>query len=348
MAVYNGAKYLHGTMDSILNQSFTDFEYIIINDGSTDETTHIVNAFTDHRLVILQNQANQGLAYSLNRGIEIAQGRYIARIDADDLARPARLEKQVDFLRAHPEIGIVGTGGIILDDAGQKIGEKHFPGSDLEIRWTSLLTNPFLHPTVMFRHDVLRQHHLQYDPGLRATQDYDLWTRLLIYTQGANLPEALTGYRQSEASITAQSRTLQLSNHDAIAFRTIQAMLPDFRISPQQVSQLRGAFIGGDLQNRERKRQRAQCAPLYLDLLAAFLAQNAHQPDSRSLCQRETLCIALLGLQQFQPSAWVPVVSRACRLDPGSLIPMTAYLINKHVWKRGWRAIRRLLGQKHA
>ena len=207
----------------------------------------------------------------------------------------------------------------------------------------SFLKNPFSHPSVMLRHEVLHQHQLHYDTNLRATQDYDLWTRMLKYTDGANLDKLLTDYRKSESSITADSRTPQLKNHDLTAFRTIRDCLPKFRISREQVNQLRRAFVGGDIQSRERKEQRVKFAALYLDLLSAFVAQYSRHPGIQDLRRCETIKIALLGVRLPRLSYWGPILKRACQLYPGSIFPIFAYIIKKHFWKRGRRTVQRLL-----
>lgn len=343
MAVYNGADCLRETILSILDQTFQDFDYIIINDGSTDDTAAILNEFTDPRIVVLQNRGNQGLAYSLNRGVEVAQGRYIARIDAGDVAMPARLEKQVAFLDTHPEVGILGTGYTFIDKHGQHSGVKRNPSKDLDIRWTSLLKNPFFHPTVMLRREVLCRHHLGYDTTFQASQDYELWTRMLPYTEGANLEDILMSYRKSSESITTTQRQLQLANHDLVAFRTVRRFLPEFQVSQEQVTRLRGAFVGGTLQGEERQRQRAELASYYLDILSAFIAKYSQHSEIQPLRHRETLRIALMGVCLPECSSWFPILTRALHLSPGAMSPILAYIIKKHLWKRGRRAIQQML-----
>lgn len=130
MSVYNGEKYLPETIDSILNQTFKDFEFIIINDGSTDKTAKILTSYDDPRIRIF-NQENMGLTKSLNRAISLAKGEYIARMDADDISYPERLKKQVDYLNKNPDIGLVGSKYIRIDKRGRKIDEINVPiGTD--------------------------------------------------------------------------------------------------------------------------------------------------------------------------------------------------------------------------
>jgi glycosyltransferase involved in cell wall biosynthesis len=339
MAVYNGETYLLETISSILNQTFRDFEYIIINDGSTDDTEHILASLADPRIIVIHNEQNKGLAHSLNKGLAIARGKYIARIDAGDLAVPQRLEKQVVFLEQHAEIGIVGSCCLLIDENGQKVGVGRSPLRDLEIRWISLLTNPFIHPSVMIRRDILCQHRLMYNTTFQASQDYELWTLLLEYTRGANLEDLLAVYRISNDSITAKHRSIQFKNQDSVILRTIQQQLPEFAISQEQVTQLRETFIGGIRRRHERKEQCTVFASLYLDLLAAFAKKHCNHPDMKELQQRETLRIALMAFRVPLFSYWLKTLKRAARLSPGSVYPLLRYIVKKYLLKRMWRSI---------
>ncbi|GHT04997.1 hypothetical protein AGMMS49525_11880 [Bacteroidia bacterium] len=202
MPVYNGEKYLAEAIDSILGQSFMDFEFIVVNDGSTDATASLLADYTDPRLKVVHNDGNKGVSYSLNRGLDLAKGKYIARMDADDIALPHRLQVQYDFMESHPDVGICGSdievfgGGI----AGRK--REYFPVSDLEIRARVFTQLPFAHPTVMICKDILDRFHLRY-PSFKV-EDYALWVELLKHTKGWNIPQVLLYYRICKLSATAQ------------------------------------------------------------------------------------------------------------------------------------------------
>ena len=155
MPVYNAGPYVAKAITSILNQTLKNFELIIIDDGSTDNSTAVLRAFTDRRMVFLDNKTNKKLTATLNRGIAHAQGEFIARMDADDIAAPSRFERQAAFLDANPQVGILGSACIQIDACGNTLGVKHKPTSDLEIRWKSLTENPFIHPSVLMRREVL-------------------------------------------------------------------------------------------------------------------------------------------------------------------------------------------------
>lgn len=218
MPVYNGEKYLKEAIESILNQSFKDFELILINDGSTDSSTEIVKSFNDQRIVFIDNGGNIGLSKSFNKGIALAKGTYIARMDADDIATPERLEKQLKYLEANPEIDILGSAITIINEHGQNIGKASKPLTHEGIKWQSLFSTPLLHPTVMARAQILKNH--TFNENLHNSEDYELWSRLLWKTETrfANLSEALLKYRVFPQSFT---RNLKSGKREASAQNSI-------------------------------------------------------------------------------------------------------------------------------
>ena len=241
MSVHNEARYLPLAVDSILAQTFGDFEFLIVDDGSTDGSWEYFAGLTDPRVRLLRNPHNLGLSRSLNAGLDAARGRYVARMDGDDVAEPGRLAAQVAFLDAHPDMGIVGSGRTLIDEEGNVVAVAQAAGDDLAVRWKCLLGSPFAHPTVMLRRDVLERHGLRYRDVKRA-EDYDLWPRLLAHARGANLPEPLLQYRlRRRGELT---RADQLANHDRIALSAIRLLVPGFAITPDEVTQLRGRFGG--------------------------------------------------------------------------------------------------------
>lgn len=150
MSVYNCEEYLREAVDSILNQTFMDFEFIIIDDGSTDSTAAILAEYErKFTRLCIHHQTNQGVIASLNMGLELAQGKYIARMDADNVSLPERLAKQVDFLETHPEIGVLGTGAQIMDGYGNTSQTVQFPTQHGVLRRCLCFFNPIVHPTVM-------------------------------------------------------------------------------------------------------------------------------------------------------------------------------------------------------
>lgn len=189
MSVYNGEKYLRELVESILNQTYKSFEFIIINDGSTDNSLDILKGYNDSRIKI-HHQENKGLTKSLNRAIRLSRGKYIARIDADELAYPRRLEKQVNFLDSNPEIGIVGSFATNIDEISQTIQKAIFPVFDKSIRKELIKENVFIHGSVMVKKSVLERVGY-YDEAFRYAQDYELWGRIAEVSKLHNLPETL-------------------------------------------------------------------------------------------------------------------------------------------------------------
>jgi len=192
MPVYNGEKYLREAIDSILNQTFTNFEFIIINDASADNSRAIIENCNDERIRLLNNDQNQGLPYCLNRGLDAARGEYIARMDADDISLPERLEKQIAFMEEHNEIGLCGTW---IKYFGEKDLVLAFPSDDATIRCKLLFENNIAHPSVVVRRSLLVDNNLFYNPAFKFAEDYDLWSRCGRHFHLANLGEILLLYR---------------------------------------------------------------------------------------------------------------------------------------------------------
>jgi glycosyltransferase involved in cell wall biosynthesis len=207
LAVYNGEKYLKEAIDSVLFQTFTDFELVIINDGSTDSTSGIILGYRDPRIVYLENETNKGLIYSLNRGLSVSRGKYIARMDGDDVALSKRLQLQYDYLETHPEIGICGSNIEAFFSTKRKSMIVRFPETDELIRAFILFQSPFCHPAVMMRKELIEKNNLRYPGEFLHAEDYALWIALLKYTKAYNIPQTLLRYRIHEKSITASTKT---------------------------------------------------------------------------------------------------------------------------------------------
>jgi glycosyltransferase involved in cell wall biosynthesis len=328
MSVYNSEEFLKEAIDSILNQTYRDFEFLIINDGSNDSSEDILLSYGDCRIRLISNERNIGLAKSLNKGLKLAKGKYIARIDSDDIALPERLKKQVSFLNAHPEVGIVGTACILIDNHNRVLGINRFPINDLQIRWVSLLTNPFAHPTVVIRRDSLIKNGLSYLESFHASQDYDLWVRLLKFTRGANLNEPLIRYRVHDNNITNRFRETQLKNHDETAFRSIKDQLPDFHVTPEQVSHLRRMIFAGNSPISAPDKNRIELAGLYLDLFNAFKIHHLGEAGLRELQRHEAVIVAYHILYSQMQPGWGNIVRRLMAMDPGLPLSCLFYLLN--------------------
>lgn len=192
MPVYNGEKYLKEAIDSVLNQTYKEFEFLIINDGSSDKSLEIINSYRDKRIRLINNEKNLRLISTLNKGLALANGKYIARMDCDDICFPERLQLQVDFMEANPEIGILGSWYIRTDNS--KVVKK--PLSHEDIKVNLLKGASILHPTAVFRKNLFDKHSLRFDQGYIHAEDYELWVRASEHFKLANLPIPLIHYRK--------------------------------------------------------------------------------------------------------------------------------------------------------
>ncbi len=231
MAVYNAERYVRQAINSILGQTFTDFELILVEDGSTDNTPAILNGYArqDARVLLVKNECNRGLIHSLNRGLAMARGKYVARMDADDVSLPGRLATQVRYLEQHPEVGVLGTNIVHIDADGCIMYGGHpkdtFPLSPDVIRWMLLWRCPIYHPTAMVRRAVLDRTGFTYNPDFRHAEDHELWTRLSKYTVIASLPEVLVHYRILPTSVCRAFRQEQRAMIHSIIRRELTTML---------------------------------------------------------------------------------------------------------------------------
>lgn len=202
MSVYNAEKYLTESIESILTQTYTNFEFIIINDGSTDHSLEIIqNYMKKVERIVLITRENKGLPYSLNEGISKAKGKYIARMDADDISLSARFEEQVRFMEKNSDIGICGTWVEVFSENIKTKIMKH-PLTHDEMKTRLLFSVCFAHPTVMIKKEILDENSLKYNLDYANAQDYELWSRISEVTKMANIPKVLIKYRLSENSIT--------------------------------------------------------------------------------------------------------------------------------------------------
>lgn len=229
MPVYNGGKYLQAAIKSILNQTFTDFEFIIIDDGSTDITKTVLEHHQeiDERICVY-HQENFGLIASLNKGFQLAKGKYIARMDADDISLPKRLAKQVAFMDANPEIGVCGTW---LKTIGEIAGYVEKYPTDCKIIKTWLLFNSALaHPSVMIRKELFIKNNLSYNNSHLHCEDYGLWVESSKYFQMANIAEILLFYRYHSHQVTQRhSQEVEVTYK-----RLIKTQLESLGIHPTQ------------------------------------------------------------------------------------------------------------------
>ncbi len=204
MPAYNAASFVLESIESVLSQTYPHFELIVIDDGSSDNTREIIGSVKDDRVHLVVNDRNRGIIYTLNRGIDLAKGKYIARLDSDDLAMPARFEKQLAFMEQHPKTGACGTYFKVIDHDNKVLQHVKFPAAPGDAKTYLLLHNCFCHSSVMMRTDMAKA--LKYAKEYLVCEDHELWHRFSQVTQIANLPEYLTSYRIHGNNISTTKR----------------------------------------------------------------------------------------------------------------------------------------------
>ena len=211
LPTYNSIKYLDNAIQSILNQTYKNFELLVINDGSTDGTTEYLKSQTDQRFKIYNLEVNKGLVHALNLGLSEAKGQFIARMDSDDVSHPERFQKQLDLFKLNPEIGICGSFAQVIGGDAYTI-EK--PCLDFELRWWIFRGIPFIHPSVMIRTSVIREFDIQYDAGYVAAEDWEIWPRIAFKTKMHNIPETLINYRSHDAQVSTPGNKQQQTSFE--------------------------------------------------------------------------------------------------------------------------------------
>lgn len=201
MPVYNGQQYLAEAISSILLQTYNDFELLIIDDGSSDNSEKIINVFNDSRIVYIKNETNRGLIYSLNKGLRLAKGKYIARMDADDVSISERFEKQILEFKKDENLVICGS---FIKTFGNGAEEyiSHIPVTNAQIFSSIFFACPFAHPSVMIKKESLLLLNELYREDYKHSEDYDLWSRLLTLGKGINIPLYLLNYRIHDNQIS--------------------------------------------------------------------------------------------------------------------------------------------------
>jgi glycosyltransferase involved in cell wall biosynthesis len=228
MPAYNAARYVHQAVASILRQSCADFELLIIDDGSRDETHEVLESYGDGRIRLLVNNTNRGIAAALNQGLAQARGKYIARQDADDVSHPTRLSEQAAFLEANPAVALLGTQARLLKPG---FATHRSPVSRAlsheAIKFQALFSNPFLHTSVMYRREVVWTQLQGYNSDYRICQDYDLWLRVLRHHRVANLDRYLVDFRSHAQSISRSPEIRDVQARRELLRANLSLLIPD-------------------------------------------------------------------------------------------------------------------------
>lgn len=226
MPVYNGEKYLSEAIESILNQTLKNFEFLIIDDGSTDNSVKIIKSYSDQRIRLIHNEKNLGLITTLNRGINLATEEYIARMDCDDVSLPERLATQVKFMDNHKEIGVCGSW---IKTIGKNIDYKNkFFTKPEEIKTSLLFNTSLAHPSIIMRREMLLKYNLRYDINYPHAEDYELWSRSIKHFSLANIPKVLLLHRLHADAVSNQFSDIQGQN----SIKIRMAQLKNIGINP--------------------------------------------------------------------------------------------------------------------
>lgn len=219
-------EYLRPAIESILNQTYRNFELIIIDDCSTDNSLSVIESYTDERIKIIRNEINLGITKSLNRGLNAANGEFVARMDADDISLETRFEKQIAFLKSHPDHIVCGTGVELIGDWVTKHSSKFICRTipEREAFRIHLLFGNYpniVHPTAMFNRNLLLKHNITYNENYPLAQDYRMWVSCSEFGECANIPETLLNYRIHGQAVSSDKKELQKN----IAIRIMQEQL---------------------------------------------------------------------------------------------------------------------------
>lgn len=244
MPVRDGMRFLPAAVQSVLQQSFSNWELIVVDDGSTDGSAEYVEGLADQRVRLLRMGARAGITVALQRGWSEASGEFLARFDADDVMLPRRLERQLQVMLAQPELGVLGCQWREIDEHDKPGGVSNFPLSDAEVRLYGCWNSPFAHPGVMLRLAELKARGVRgYNPDFAVAQDYALWADCLEVMKGANLPEVLISYRRHGHSISGQKAEEQRAARLRMGQVFLRRLLEDLAVEDDAPA-LQAAMLG--------------------------------------------------------------------------------------------------------
>lgn len=328
MTTYNSEKYLHEAIDSIINQTFSDFEFIIIDDESTDSTLDIIKSYLDPRIKLIVNPDRRGVAYARKIALEMARGEYIAVLDSDDIAYSNRLQLQVDYLIQHPYVHLLGSAYEIIDKDGVLLHTYNPPTDSLDIRWALLFKNVIGHSTVMFKRNVALKLG-GYDPQFLVAEDFDLWVRFAVYGKVAQLDQPLVQWRSTpqgiqnkdpanikKYSVLAVMKSIKLQTGQEITFSAAQCLAYPSRVYSSDMIVLEVCKI------------LSACYSYFIFNIAStdYERKKLSEDAAMRLCNLTYSC----GLNHKGPR----IISHAIKLDPfvlGKFLLISArYKISKH------------------
>ncbi len=350
MSVHNGQRYLKDAIVSILHQTFTDYEFLIINDGSTDNSKNIIESFNDSRIRLVDNPRNVGLVKSLNRGLQLARGELIARQDADDISHLTRLEQQVRFLNAQPKIALIGTQARLIDQKGDVIPTVKYskPLTGISIQWHLMFDNVFIHTSVMFRRKVVYDQFQGYDERAITCEDFELWSRVADKYPVRNLPQTLVDYRVQPESIMAKNRDLNLRMNERIILSNLRRFLRSREI-PKEWASLIGSLRTSPRLGRinEPSHQLVKVIDTMFYMFCKLHPEVVVDQDIRRHIAEQLGIIAYNSVTCNRLTS-IKAITRACHFDVGIIkrgiagqIPFLKYFVlclggefGRHVYRR--------------
>ena len=310
VAVHDGEPFVRTALLSILRQTVSDLELIVVDDHSSDGTAETLAALDDPRVRVLRNDAQLGLAGSLNRALDEARGRYVARMDADDAAFPDWLARGVALLDSRPDLGVVGAGVLDITEDGEPRELHLHDAGRAALRWRALFSAPVFHNTVVLRRDLLEERGLRYDVSFGESEDYDLWTRLLDVAEGDCVEAPLVLHRLHPQQASRRRGDLQRDLAETISVRQIGAVAPE--LSEPRARLARQVSLGAEVDSAD-----AEAAALaFVELEQTFEAEHAFLDDELGVV-RAAAGRALARLAAHtRGTAGAVVLSEAVRLDP--------------------------------
>lgn len=333
MAVYNGEKYIKEAVDSILNQTYPNFELIVVDDGSEDNTCPVLQSYGEKIQVF--KLPHRGKSAALNFGITKASGDFIALMDSDDVALPDRFARQVKFLSDHPDVGVVSGAALLIDGKGKKVGFADNPLTDIEIRWKGLLYSPVINTSAMIRADLISCLEFLYDETYPCAEDYELWQRLLVISHFANLAEEIIHIRIHNKSVMSTMKEICLQKHMEVSRRMIRSEIPECAMSDEEIKQLVEIINLGFNVRKELRARRARSALNYLDLWDQFKVKYRNDKYIGKIQSAVALKAARMVLLPMFQKGLFQGIRRLNSVDPQwfsnfarSLIPWLGYLLN--------------------
>jgi glycosyltransferase involved in cell wall biosynthesis/GT2 family glycosyltransferase len=341
LAAHDAAATLGASVGSVLRQTVRELELVVVDDGSSDDTQELLARVRDPRLVVMRNDRSLGLAASLNSGLDAARSRWVARLDADDVALPERLERQLARLDGTRPPALLGSAVMEFGDDGRAGSIHEAPPGAATMRWHALFGAPVFHPTVVVDRDLLDRHGLRYDTDYAESEDYELWTRVLAVGEGDNVREPLVARRVHAGQASKRRSGLQRALQRRIALREIALVAPQLDAAAAALAWRAGAGdeVGAD--------EAADAADALLRLLGAFTDRDRGSglDGARSSAARALMRVALAA----DATAKASIMGRALALDPGLPVDVAAARARRAVTRQRLRPrVERLLSDLHA